>query len=191
MRTVFLFLLATVLNRPLFANDGAYFSSGNQLIPIQETDISVNKEILRVKKVNNQFIEVSVYYEFFNPKEVKEIIVGFEAESPSGDVDGAPVRGLHPHMRDFTVHMNDQLLKYDVARGADMLFNQNGKIKSIDLKTFEGSKSRNYVDFFYVYHFKAKMYLGEIYFEDYDEEDYEQFIVKGDALIEKKGNKPF
>ncbi|WP_205966472.1 hypothetical protein, partial [Parapedobacter sp. SGR-10] len=90
-----------------FANDGAYFALGNQLIPIQETDISVQKEILHLKKINNQFIEVSVYYEFFNPKEAKELIVGFEAISPEGDVDGSPKNGQHPYMYDFTVSMND------------------------------------------------------------------------------------
>ena len=52
---VFLFtLLSTHL---LFANDGAYYASGNHLIPITETDISVKKEILTLKKVRNQYIE--------------------------------------------------------------------------------------------------------------------------------------
>ena len=54
-----------------FANDGAFFAKGNQLIPINETQISVKKEILTLKKVRNQFIEVTVYYEFFNPNEDK------------------------------------------------------------------------------------------------------------------------
>ena len=88
----FLLLLSTAL----YANDGAFFGSGNHLVPIMETDISVQKEILYLKKIQNKYIEVSVYYEFFNPKEDKEITVGFEAESPSGDVDGAPKNGHHP-----------------------------------------------------------------------------------------------
>ena len=89
----FLLLLSTAL----YANDGAFFGSGNHLVPIMETDISVQKEILYLKKIQNKYIEVSVYYEFFNPKEDKEITVGFEAESPSGDVDGAPKNGHHPY----------------------------------------------------------------------------------------------
>lgn len=157
----FLLLLLLLTNVYLHANDGAYFASGNQLIPIHETDISVQKEILKVKKVNNQFIEVTVYYEFFNPAEAKEILVGFEAVSPFGDVDGAPKKGLHPYMRDFTVNMNGENLKYNVAYVADSLYYQNGKIKSIDLKTFDGSTSGNYIDFMYVYHFKAKFKKGK------------------------------
>ncbi len=31
---------------PSFANDSAYLASGNQIIPLQETDISVKKEVL-------------------------------------------------------------------------------------------------------------------------------------------------
>lgn len=160
MRKYFLTLMAITLTSSLFANDGAFYAKGNQLIPISETTISVKKEILQLKKVKNQYIEVSVYYEFFNPKEAKEIIVGFEAFSPSGDVDGAPKNGRHPYMRDFTVNMNGSPLPHTIAYVSDTLYNQKGKIKTIDLRTFEGSKEGNAVDFFYVYHFKAKFKKG-------------------------------
>jgi len=150
----------TLLSVFLFANDGAFFAKGNQLIPINETSISVKKEILSLKKVRDQFIEVSVYYEFYNPKEEKEITVGFEAFSPDGDVDGAPKNGQHPYMRNFTVNMNGKKLTHQIAYVADTLYNKNGKIKGIDLHKFEGSTSGNSVDFFYVYHFKAKFKKG-------------------------------
>ncbi|MNJ92949.1 hypothetical protein D3C87_106250 [compost metagenome] len=153
-------LLFAMLSQSLFANDGAFFAKGNQLIPVNETSISVKKEILSLKKVRDKFIEVSVYYEFYNPKDEKEITVGFEAFSPDGDVDGAPKNGQHPYMRNFTVNMNGKNLAHQIAYVADTLYNTNGKIKSIDLNKFEGSKSGNYVDFFYVYHFKAKFKKG-------------------------------
>jgi len=73
-----------------YTNDGAFYMAGNQLVPINETDISVKKEILYIKKTQ-EFAEVSVYYEFFNPKDEKEIIVGFEAGIPLGDAGGSPV----------------------------------------------------------------------------------------------------
>ena len=60
-------LLSTTL---LFSNDGAFYSSGNQLVPIDETDIECRKEILSIKRVgensNTQF-EVTVDYTFYNP----------------------------------------------------------------------------------------------------------------------------
>lgn len=149
-----------VFSPSLFANDGAFFAKGNQLIPINETSISVKKEVLSLKKVRDKSIEVSVYYEFYNPNEEKEITVGFEAFSPDGDVDGAPKNGQHPYMRNFTVNMNGKNLAHQIAYVADTLYNTNGKIKAIDFNKFEGSKSGNYVDFFYVYHFKAKFKKG-------------------------------
>ncbi len=160
MRIV-LSLFILLLSQCLYANDGAFYASGNQLIPISETEISVQKEVLKIKKLDNKYIQVSVYYEFFNPGNAKEIIVGFEAMSPNGDVDGAPKNGKHPYMRDFTVQMNNKALTYQVAYVEDSLYNQAGKIKAIDLKTFKGNKEGNEVDFFYVYHFKANFKKGK------------------------------
>ncbi len=143
-----------------FANDGAFYAKGNHLIPINETDISVKKEILTLKKIRNQFIEVTVYYEFFNPKEEKKITVGFEAFSPGGDVDGAPKNGHHPYMRDFTVELNHTILPYEVAYVKDSMYNQKGKIKAIDLEGLTGNKEGNAVDFYYVYHFETNFKKG-------------------------------
>lgn len=156
----FTFLFGLLVFIRISANDGAFFASGNQLIPIFETDISVKKEVLKLKKIKNDFIEVSVYYEFFNPGKEKEITVGFEAMAPEGDVDGAPKNGHHPYMDNFLVNMNGSDLKYSVAYVADSLYAKNGKINAINLKNFSGNKSGNYIDFFYVYHFKAKFKKG-------------------------------
>lgn len=153
-------LLLILINHSVFANDGAFFAKGNQLIPINETDITVKKEILTLKKVRNNFIEVTVYYEFFNPNEDKKLTVGFEAFSPEGDVEGTPKNGQHPYMRDFTVELNNSILKHKVAYVADSLYAKNGAINSLDLTKFEGNKSGNYVDFYYVYHFEANFKKG-------------------------------
>ena len=156
----FILLYFLVFCIGVYANDGAFYMAGNQLVPINETDISVKKEILYIKKTQ-EFAEVSVYYEFFNPKETKEIVVGFEAGSPSGVVDGAPINGHHPYMFDFTVSLNGNFLPYQIAYVADSLYAKNGKVESIDLKTFKGETDGNYIDFMYVYHFKAKFKKGK------------------------------
>jgi hypothetical protein len=160
MKKNFVMVLLILANAPAFANDGVFYAKGNQLIPMIETDISVRKEILTLKKVRNQFIEVTVYYEFFNPKVEKTITVGFEAFSPRGDVDGTPVKGHHPHMRDFTVAMNNSLLKYNVAYVSDSLYSKGGAIKSLPMPGANDIQDVNYVDFYYVYHFEAKFKKG-------------------------------
>ena len=97
------------------ANDGVFYAAGNQLIPITETDISVQKEVLTLNRVGDH-IEVTVYYEFFNPVGEKELLVGFEAQSPYNSMaDAFKMLPKHPHIRNFKVVMNGEPLTYDIA----------------------------------------------------------------------------
>lgn len=154
MKKSMLALLA-IISINMYANDGAFYFKGNQLVPTSETDITVRKEILSLKKVRNQFIEVTVYYEFYNPGDEKEMIVGFEAFQPEGDVSGRPKNGKHPYMRDFTVELNEDILSYQVAYVEDSAYAKNGVIKGKKVSDFEST-----FDFFYVYHFTAKFKKG-------------------------------
>lgn len=157
--TKFSILCFLCLSFTTWANDGVFYASGNHLIPVFETDISVQKEILTIKKIDREYIDVVVYYEFFNPKADKEIIVGFEAFAPTGDADLMPKNGQHPYMEDFTVQLNNQILGFEVAYVEADPYTENGKIISKDLKilTADGVE---YQEFFYVYHFKAKFKTG-------------------------------
>jgi hypothetical protein len=134
--------------------------AGNQLVPINETDISVKKEILYIKKTE-EFAEVSVYYEFFNPKDEKEIIVGFEAGIPLGDAGVSPVNGHHPYMFDFTVSLNGNFLPYQIAFVKNSTYTKNHKIQNIDPKSLDNDVIGDELDFQYVYHFKAKFKKGK------------------------------
>jgi hypothetical protein len=160
MRPVSVLLASLIFGQFVFANDGAFYTKGNHLIPIAESQISITKEILSLKRVNRKHIEVTVYYEFFNPGDDKKLTVGFEAFSPEGDVDGAPIKGLHPNMRDFTVEMNQSILKYNVAYVEDPSYYKNGKVRTLDLNTFKGQIEGNNVEFYYVYHFEAHFKKG-------------------------------
>ena len=62
-RSILLFFLA-ILVISLEANDGSYRGSGGNLIPISDSTISVEKEILKFTRVDEHFVEVDVYYEF-------------------------------------------------------------------------------------------------------------------------------
>lgn len=156
---LFIFIL---MSTEVSANDGAFYAAGNHLIPIQETSISVKKEVLTMKKVDDKYMEVTVYYEYFNPGPEKTITVGFEAGSPLGDVDGKPRKGQHPYIYDFTVMLNGGFLKYEIAYVDDTMYARNGEVKSKNLNDLV-SKSANmdYMDFGYVYHFKANFKAGK------------------------------
>lgn len=160
MKLISTILIVTLFNGLAFGNDGAFRASGNHLVPVMETDISLKKEILTLKKIGNRYIEVTVYYEFWNPKEERSLIVGFEALAPSGDVDGTPRNGMHPYMRDFTVQLNNDVLTYDIAYVTDSAYARNGIIKSKKLSEVLKLSEDNRADFYYVYYFKAKFKKG-------------------------------
>lgn len=144
-----------------YSNDGAFRSAGNQLIPMYETDISVKKEILTINRIGKTKVAITVYYEFFNPKADKVVEVGFEAASPSGDVNFKPINGHHPFITLFTVNMNDSVIPYKVAIVGDSLYYKNGIYKSKTVaQAMKEAEDADYVDYFYVYHFKAKFKQG-------------------------------
>ena len=162
MKTPFTPILLLLLPLCSYANDGAFRGEGNHLIPMYETDISVAKEILTIRRINATQARIEVYYEFFNPKDAKALEVGFEAYSPYGDVDHrSPSDGHHPYISQFTVNLNDVSIPYKVAIVHDSLYYRNGQYKAISLaKAKEESEDNDYVDFFYVYHFRAQFKHG-------------------------------
>ncbi|TPN84640.1 YARHG domain-containing protein [Aquimarina algicola] len=154
----------TLIHLSVFGNDGAYFASGNQLIPISETEVSVTKEILTlVRRIENDkdYIYVTVDYTFFNPGSDKIILVGFEAPSPSGDVDGYPKNGAHPYISNFDVKMNEKLLdfKTSIVNTENYYVNQKIDAKTED-EVIGDDFNTNEPDFYYVYHFNANFKSG-------------------------------
>ncbi len=144
-----------------FANDGAYFGSGNHLVPINESEISIKKEILTLKKRNNLQMEVTVYYEFYNPSHGKNLKVGFEAFAPEGDVTKINETKRHPYMHNFTVEFNNTILGYDISYlPREKLLNENSLEGAISFQSVERQVYEGEFDFIYVYHFDAHFKKG-------------------------------
>jgi hypothetical protein len=154
-KTIILFVLLFGSSHS-HANDGAFRATGNQLIPMYETDISVQKEVLTIRRINDKQVQILVYYEFFNPKDEKELEVGFEAYSPAGDVNPHPVGGEQPYITKFTVNLNGMAVPYKVAIVSDSLYYRNGKYKAISVASAEKRLGESdEADFYYVYHFRS------------------------------------
>jgi len=123
MKRVSSFLLLILMIMGAKANDGAFYSVGNHLIPISDSDIRAQKEILTITRVTDTTywgsrFEVNVYYEFFNPGKAKDIIVGFEAPSCDAHVAYGSLSDNyagHPYIYDFKVVMNGENLPYQLA----------------------------------------------------------------------------
>lgn len=155
----------------LLANDGTYYTSGNQLLPLVETDIRVQREVLTLSWGEDGMAEVDVYYEFFNPGERKKVLMGFEANPPMY-MDSLDRSGAHPYISDFTVEMNDKPLSVSTSVVKnDTLYVQNGKVCALNLFQYEIDEARsgNYlwnpqindgIPISFVYHFSADFKPG-------------------------------
>ena len=169
MRKILAFVVCLISVAVAYANDGVYYVEGNLLIPISETDIRAQKEVLTLDRVGDK-IAVTVYYEFFNPAGEKDILVGFEAD----DCDEPPVDTIpkHPYINNFKVILNGESLNYSVTpvdyhfeskkKVRDTYF-KDGEIVGMSLEQYrEGLRAieapEGFCDF--VYHFKAKFRPG-------------------------------
>lgn len=152
----------------LYANDSRFYVTGNQLIPMSETDIRVKKEILILKKTDARHMEVTVRYVFHNPGTVKRITVGFEALPPY-ETGQYVKNGRHPYIENFTVTLNQVRLPYEVAAVSDSVYYRNGMFATIPNTTLadlerHSDKAYDYLlehPFRYVYHFSACFKPGE------------------------------
>ena len=135
MKKLFAILFALFAFVGVKANDGAFYAQGNHLIPINETTIRVQKEILTITlapKVENQThcFKVNVYYEFYNPGEAKDLLVGFEAVNYDEGSANA-----HPSIHNFKVIMNNNNLPHQVKRFFYPL-NENGYVDYGNIKGY-------------------------------------------------------
>lgn len=168
MKKAFILLLMLLPFIGAKANDGVYYTSGNQLIPITETEISVQKEVLDITR-QDQMIHMHVYYEFFNPGEEKTLLVGFEAMPPGGawDISEEEYKKLtyHPYIHDFTVTINGQRLNYQVAHVEESEdYFRNGKFNELSKKReLELARQMEFsegIPYLFVYHFNATFKKG-------------------------------
>jgi len=161
-------LLTLLLSVMAIANDGVYYTSGNQLVPLQETDISVKKEILSISLLDDGTAKVDVYYEFFNPSsKAKTLQMGFEADPSYNDDYEFHSNGVHPHIKNFTVEINGQLMNY---KNAVCVLSDKPEFKPADMNKYKVSEevthlvNKNnedeYLGFAYVYYFNATFQPG-------------------------------
>lgn len=115
-RYIFCLLTAMIGSIASWANDGIYYTSGNELVPLQETNIKVSKEVLTISLLDNHMAKVDVDYEFYNPSDsTKNMLMGFEADPSYNDNYTFYPNGVHPHINNFSVSINGTSLSYKNA----------------------------------------------------------------------------
>ncbi len=96
----------------VYANDGVYYTSGNFLVPLRETDISVRREVLEITLCRDSFATVTVDYTLYNNNKDKTVTMAFEAAAPYNAWVPFDRRGIHPFIEDFTVLFNGKPLQH-------------------------------------------------------------------------------
>jgi hypothetical protein len=145
------------------ANDGVFYATGNTLIPLKETSIRLKKEILSLER-KGDWMQVDIYFEFFNPGPEKELTVGFVTPPADGDITDEEAK--HPQIKDFMVLADNRLLSYKIARMKETGFNVDSKLA-------------NGYDF--VYHFKIKFARGITVIRH-------SYLYKGGGSVEAKND---
>ena len=112
-RRIFIAFLLLETAVSAIANDGVFFVNGSNLVPVHETDIRLEREILTITLGDDGYAGVDVYYELENPGAPKTVTMGFEAAAPYNDWE-APFshQGIHPYIADFSVVMNGDTLTW-------------------------------------------------------------------------------
>ena len=123
MKRFFIFTIVALVAvfQTVKANDGVYFVSGSHLVPLQETDISIKKEVLSITLCDDGYASVDVKYEMVNNGKDKTVTMGFEANVPYNDGEPFNKSCKHPFIKDFSATMNGQVMPY-----------KNGVAKEID-----------------------------------------------------------
>ncbi len=111
-------MLAVSLFGKTAANDGVFYVRGNNLIPLQETQIQLRKEVLKFHISDFEWMKVDVDFTFFNPGKSKKVIVGFVTPPADGDTD----ENQHPQIKGFTVDVNGAKIPFKMKRMSETTF---------------------------------------------------------------------
>ena len=139
MKKITTFAIATIMTLFVIsvkANDGVFYVNGNHLVPIHETNIVLEKEVLTIGLCDDGYAKVDVQYELYNPGMAKTMVMGFEAEAPYNDDVPFNPQGIHPYIANFTVNMNGEELAYmNAVVKSD--FNVDGDFQPLNLKDWK------------------------------------------------------
>jgi hypothetical protein len=140
-KLVIVILLSFLLSWPVIANDGVFYAQGNTLIPLQETQVELRKEVLKFYLVDHNFAKVDVYFEFFNPGPTKTVTVGFVTPPAEGDISEQAAK--KPFISAFTVDVNGRKLPFKIKRLRETTFNlATGAAKASKLTGISATRSR-------------------------------------------------
>lgn len=145
----FLFILIATVS---FSNDWEFSSRGENIIPIETSQVSIKKEEIRMKVVNDG-MDVKVKFIFDSPVS-EEKIIGFITPEGGFDDENYQWDG-EMHFKNFTTVVNGKTVKSNVEKMKD--FYKKNLLSKEEMQKYNVEKYKDS----YIYYFKANFVKGE------------------------------
>ena len=146
----FLFILIATVS---FSNDWEFSSRGENIIPIETSQVSIKKEQIKMKIVNDG-MDVKVKFIFDSPVS-EEKIIGFITPEGGFDDDENYQWDGEMHFKNFTTVVNGKTVKSNVEKMKD--FYKKNLLSKEEMKKYNVEKYKDS----YIYYFKANFKKGD------------------------------
>ena len=145
----FLFILIATVS---FSNDWEFSSRGENIVPIETSQVSIKKEQIKMKIVNDG-MDVKVKFIFDSPVS-EEKIIGFITPEGGFDDENYQWDG-EMHFKNFTTVVNGKTVKSNVEKMKD--FYKKNLLSKEEMQKYNVEKYKDS----YIYYFKANFVKGE------------------------------
>ena len=146
----FLFILIAIVS---FSNDWEFSSRGENIVPIETSQVSIKKEQIKMKIVNDG-MDVKVKFIFDSPVS-EEKIIGFITPEGGFDDDENYQWDGEMHFKNFTTVVNGKTVKSNVEKMKD--FYKKNLLSKEEMQKYNVEKYKDS----YIYYFKANFVKGE------------------------------
>ena len=146
----FLFILIATVS---FSNDWEFSSRGENIVPIETSQVSIKKEQIKMKIVNDG-MDVRVKF-IFNSPVSEEKIIGFITPEGGFDDDENYQWDGEMHFKNFTTVVNGKTVKSNVEKMKD--FYKKNLLSKEEMKKYNVEKYKDS----YIYYFKANFKKGD------------------------------
>lgn len=153
---IVIFIGLIIFSTSVWANDMEFISEGSHIIPLEISDISIKKERLKLKKLDNYDMEVKVEFVFDSPSAGNRTIGFITPHDEDNDPETSP-RGEEYNPKDiknFKTFVNGKSVKINIVK-IDEFLNKGLFTEEVE-KKYKEKYSRAYV-----YYFKADLKKGE------------------------------
>ena len=146
----FLFVMVMAIS---FSNDWEFSSRGENIVPIETSQVSIKKEQIKMKIVNDG-MDVKVKFIFDSPVS-EEKIIGFITPEGGFDDDENYQWDGEMHFKNFTTVVNGKTVKSNVEKMKD--FYKKNLLSKEEMQKYNVEKYKDS----YIYYFKANFVKGE------------------------------